>query len=125
MRRLALACAVACGTLAAATAAPARELAPLELALRRAAFELSSGRPDGAARAIEELAPVGATGERDALAVLLRAEAEILGGDLDAAWGRLEPLAASSSEFVRRQAAAHRLALAAGAWDRGDTLQVE
>src|SRR5262249_48397316 len=87
------------------TSTAAAELDPLDLALRRAALELSAGRADDAADAVTRLAPLAAQ-ERADIARLLRAESEILCGRLDAAGADLDALARSHDRFVRGQAAA-------------------
>ena len=105
----------------------AHELDRLDLALRRAALELTAGRPADAAGAMALLAAAPGTASRADLTKLLRAESELLNGDVEVARGRLEALATSHDRFVRTQAAAHRVGLALAALDAApdaDSLQV-
>ena len=87
----------------------------LVFAARRAALELAAGRPAAAARVLGELRPQAQGERREVEAALLWAEAEILAGaEPDSL---LQQLVASADGFVRAQAAAHLLGLAARAPD--------
>jgi len=113
-QRCALVCLLALGLPALAEADRAHEV---DFARRRAALELASGRPLAAARVLRTLQPLphGARAEQEA--ALLLAEAELLGGNTEAAATLLVPLITVPSEFVRAQAAAHLLGLSAAQAD--------
>jgi hypothetical protein len=114
MRRHAALAFLAMACIATPLAARDNALDPVDHALRRAALELGAGRPAVAAEVLARLDIDPRTDKRAALALLLRCEARLLSGDATARAGAgadLERLATVDDEFVRAQAAAHRLVL--------------
>ena len=84
---------------------------PVDYALRRAALELAAGRPQAAAAVLGRVSFDGRAGKRQALGLLLEAEACLLAGESERARAALEHLAAVDDESIRARAAAHALAL--------------
>lgn len=99
--------ALAAVLLGCSPAAADEAFVPLDHALRRAALELTAGRPDDGsgvlARTIVDLPP----SERTTFAELLRAQADLLAGRNLEAQARLTALAQDPDAFVRAQAQAH------------------
>ena len=118
VRRTLAACALLFGCLGlqahCAQAASERERA-LVFAARRAALELAAGRPVAAAQVLRELHLQTRGDRREVETALLWAEAELLAGaEPDSL---LLQLVRADDDFVRAQAAAHLLGLAARAPD--------
>src|SRR5262245_38825342 len=115
---------LAVATLAASPAVGREhELDPMDFTLRRAALEIAAGRAQAALEALERMPLDSRAGEREALGLLLAAEAEILSGRRDSAVVRLAALESAREDAVRARAAAHAVGLAlenAHAWAEAD-----
>lgn len=88
------------------------DAAELDFALRRAAYEIATGRFEATAGALDHAASVVDDARRRDLALLLATQGEILAGRSAEALPALEQLLASRDAWVRAQAAAHVLGLA-------------